>query len=746
MNQMSIEHAERRKNPANILYDSVLGEIEELIKKLEIESNHDRIDDAMKQVRDLVAPIHLDLKERIYALQRHVRWDKFTIAFYGETNAGKSTIIETLRIILQERTKVEDRKAFRAKEAEFGISEAAMAELAQDIEKSRTVINELHFQTAKLNAQFGTEQKVIEQEMNRMQHAIRDLKRTASLLRRLLWLFRKPKEKIEYAHLQQQLRDRDNGFSAERARLNTQIDSAQATLQSLEARQAKAHALIDSLLPLTDGQIIGTGRSDYTLETHGYEFETDVQRFELLDVPGIEGKEDRVIHSILEALNSAHAVFYVTGKPTPPQTGEDRQGVLEKIRAHLGDQTEVWTIFNKRITNPIQLEKRDLVSPGESASLAVLDEKMREHLGENYQGHIALSAQPAFLAVADCLVAGTDVANSRKKFLSKLTQTDVLMRSGFQAFIDWLRSSIVTDSVARIRAANVHKVRCAVQKSAGKITQIQNEFVAPLAATVREDWDRVYEQLDFAVKTLGSALQSHANAAISTFEADVRFDIYEQIDNDINNDDMKRALSRAIKTGQETLESNLQEKMKNELERFQDNVKVTLEGFQRRVDDLQNTYLPMGTSGLPAFDLHVKVDDGIKYKSLVASLGGGLLMLWNPSGWVVLALGGVTLILSLAKAFAGWLDKDYKKSQQRKAADENIGRALESMRKAMKPSHEQIMDIVKTRIDEIKTEFEISVKQIANINSALIHISAELARVSADTTKLPEMITATEVA
>ncbi|MFJ5337400.1 hypothetical protein ACIPTZ_21080 [Pectobacterium sp. CHL-2024] len=36
-------------------------------------------------------------------LEEHAEWDKFTIAFFGETNAGKSTIIESLRILFEEK-------------------------------------------------------------------------------------------------------------------------------------------------------------------------------------------------------------------------------------------------------------------------------------------------------------------------------------------------------------------------------------------------------------------------------------------------------------------------------------------------------------------------------------------------------------------------------------------------------------------------------------------------------------------
>lgn len=35
-------------------------------------------------------------------LRNHVEWDRFTLAFFGETNAGKSTIIDSLRILFEE--------------------------------------------------------------------------------------------------------------------------------------------------------------------------------------------------------------------------------------------------------------------------------------------------------------------------------------------------------------------------------------------------------------------------------------------------------------------------------------------------------------------------------------------------------------------------------------------------------------------------------------------------------------------
>ncbi|WP_233827702.1 hypothetical protein [Paraburkholderia sp. ZP32-5] len=716
---------------SNGLHQAVLTEIDHLLRQLELDTTDPRVASTMEQVADLVAPIHDDLAKRIEALQQHARWDTFTIAFYGETNAGKSTIIETLRILLQERTKAEARSAFRAKEAEFGISEAALAALAQSIEASRAALDAKRTDAAGRNGQLDAEHDALQQELNHLRLALEAKKQSASFWQKLVWLFIKPPEQLQLVRIGQQQRELAAAHATERARLDTQLDSAQTALQSLESQQAKAHAMLDSLAPFADGQIIGTGRSDYTLDTHGYEFHANGQRFELLDVPGIEGKEARVMDSILGAVKAAHAVFYVTGKPSAPQTGDkDGQGTLEKIREHLGDQTEVWSIFNKRITNPIQLEKGDLLNQGERASLAVLDETMREHLGDNYQRYIALSAQPAFLAAADCLVPASDTARSREKFLAKATPADMLARSGFQPFVDWLSGGMVADSDARIRAANVNKVRSAVKTAAGKIALIQREKVGPLAEDVQRDWAHVSQQLALAVGALAPALQTRADSAIRKFETRVREQIYTRIEGGIDNDDVKDALGAAMTREQAEFESALPSQMEAELERFQQDVSDTLERFQRRVAELQDVYRSIGTPTLGGFELNMTFDSGIKYVSLIAALAGGLMMIWNPAGWVTLAIGGVTLVVSIAKALWGLVDSDYKKSQQRKAVNQNIGRVVGRLEDAMKSNCDKVMESVTASIEEIAAEVERSVDQVAQVNSALIRVSAKLTHFS----------------
>lgn len=59
-------------------------------------------DEFVKLKKDLIATLEAtldDLKKEVENNIKNVRWDKLVIAFFGETNAGKSTIIETFRIL-----------------------------------------------------------------------------------------------------------------------------------------------------------------------------------------------------------------------------------------------------------------------------------------------------------------------------------------------------------------------------------------------------------------------------------------------------------------------------------------------------------------------------------------------------------------------------------------------------------------------------------------------------------------------
>lgn len=83
--------------------DALLDSCIEDIQKLHFENK-----EFVKLKKDLASNLETTiavLKEEVESNSRNARWDKLVIAFFGETNAGKSTIIETFRILFDSNRK-----------------------------------------------------------------------------------------------------------------------------------------------------------------------------------------------------------------------------------------------------------------------------------------------------------------------------------------------------------------------------------------------------------------------------------------------------------------------------------------------------------------------------------------------------------------------------------------------------------------------------------------------------------------
>ncbi|MCH4602019.1 AAA family ATPase [Helicobacter pylori] len=250
------------------------------------------------------------LKE-LESLKNNEEWENFTIAFYGETGAGKSTLIECLRLFFKEQSKMNEQERFRQLYAE-------------------------------------------------------------------------------------------------------------------KNHRGSGHVLLE-LEKFQDGATIGDGRSDFTTKTKSYTLKHNNKTFTLLDVPGIEGDERKVIQQISNATQKAHAIFYVTKKPTPPQKGEERkEGTIEKIQKQLGSQTEVYTIYNKAVTNPRAL-KDGLIDESERESLKILNKEMKNILGKHYKGHKIVSAQAAFYGLSSALIPESGFYKNKQKFLEVFKEEEFVV-------------------------------------------------------------------------------------------------------------------------------------------------------------------------------------------------------------------------------------------------------------------------------------------------------------------------------
>ncbi len=511
------------------------------------------------------------LKE-LESLKNNEEWENFTIAFYGETGAGKSTLIECLRLFFKERSKMDQQERFR-------------------------------------------------------------------------WL---------YSNYQN----------------NYQND------------ERKKQAILNELHSLQDGTIMGDGRSDFTLETRSYTLKYNNKTFTLLDVPGIEGDEKKVIQQISNATQKAHAIFYVTKKPTPPQKGEERkEGTIEKIQKQLGSQTEVWTIFNKPINNP-RAFKDGLIDGSEKESLKILNKEMKNILGEHYMGYKAVSAQEAFYGLAQALIPESDFYKNKQKFLDFFkAEEELLYQSHFKPLAEFIAEELLKNSRAKIIQSNCNKALKVVEQLQKAIKTTIEKRIDPTIKEAQEHQQEARYNLDRSTEKFILNLTNSAFYEIDQFKSDLREKMYAHINKNIEDEECKEIFKNELIQGIETLHEDIKWRFRECEKRFDGEIKETIKQLEYRIKDslamLERISIDRG------FNLNFDTDSGIDGTKLATSIGGlgllGIFNAWNPMGWLALTAGIITGLVGIASSIWKFFSSRYQRSQQRKEVDKNLHQICEKI-------------------------------------------------------------------
>ncbi|HBU2886246.1 TPA: hypothetical protein MCV18_005488 [Klebsiella pneumoniae] len=714
------------------VYQNISLEVDHILQNLAQTTSDPSLQQANDNACQQLDGFSQKLNKNIESLQKNAEWDTFTIAFYGETNAGKSTVIETLRILLNEKSKLSRQQAFRAFQQTHKLTDSDIEILQRNLLENEKRASELEKAIEAINLEYIDREQAFQNKIDAITALIAAQRKQFSLWRKFIHLWVKTneqKEKEAQLALKQSLEHEKSEALEFLQAKKRECDSHSASLRQLQSVQKSK---LEELSRLADGEIIGTGVSDFTMDTALYPFEVGTQRFALLDVPGIEGKESKVLAQVQQAVEKAHAVFYVTSKPTAPQKGdENTPGTLEKIKDHLNAQTEVWTLFNKRITNVVQLNRPSLVSDDEHLSLDDLNKKMSQQLGENYRNTFSVSALPAFLSVAEHLVPSSDNAKRRSKLLEKFDPEDVLEKTGFKGFLALLTEQLVSDSKAKITRSNFNKARTTVENIISELSYLQKESYGRLAKQLQNDTANAHHLLDIALESLRNRLISQGENAVDEFRSRARKQIYSEIDDDISNDRFKDRLETSIKQQHEVLERTLPDIFKNELDTFKDEIEYTVQRFQKYAQDILATYAKIQKQKFDNdFEVKIDIDNGLKLTSLVATVVGSALMFWNPAGWLILAPALAGMVFAAYKAVRSFFSSSYKIAQQKQSADDNLNKIARNMKSRIEEGIDSVFPELEEKIEQLKLMLEEPTRQASQINKILINAITNLRSLS----------------
>ncbi len=430
---------------------------------------------------------------------------------------------------------------------------------------------------------------------------------------------------------------------------------------------------------MQDGAIIGDGRSDFTLKTQSYSFQYNHQTFTLLDVPGIEGSEKKVIDQISNATQKAHAIFYVTKTPNPPQKGEEgKRGTIEKIQRQLDSQTEVWTIFNKPINNP-RAFKDGLIDENEKGSLKILNKEMKNILGEHYMGYKAVSAQMAFYGLSQALIPKTDFYEKKQKFLKDFKEEEwLLYKSHFKQLGEFIAEELLKNSRAKIIESNCNKALKVVEQLQKAIKTTIEKQIDPMIKEAQEHQQEARYNLDRSTEKFILNLTNSAFSKIDQFKSDLREKMYAHINKNIEDEECKEIFKNELIQGIETLHEYIKWRFRECEKRFDGEIKEAIKQLEYRIKDslimLDRINIDSG------FDFSFNIDSGINKIGLFSSIGGLVLLFLTPIVGEFALFGGLVLgAIGIVKSAWSFFDSDYKKSQQRKEMNKNLDKACEKI-------------------------------------------------------------------
>lgn len=128
-------------------YKDVQNVLEEALQKTDSIQVAGKEENAqLQQIRESLGALNTEFKAEIIKLKDSSEWDKFCIAFFGETNAGKSTIIDSLRIMYLEETR---------REAALERKEHYYSQLLEHVELYKKVVASLGQMNDTLKKQYG---------------------------------------------------------------------------------------------------------------------------------------------------------------------------------------------------------------------------------------------------------------------------------------------------------------------------------------------------------------------------------------------------------------------------------------------------------------------------------------------------------------------------------------------------------------------------------------------------------------
>ena len=445
-----------------------------------------------------------------------------------------------------------------------------------------------------------------------------------------------------------------------------------------------------------DGLIVGDGRSDFTKVYEEYNLKINGKEFILIDVPGIEGREEDFRDEIKRALNQAHCVFYVQGHNKKPDIK-----TAEKIKNYLSDWVNVYSIFNVRggASNYDESDEREtLETEAVRKNEQLIQDTFRGILGNIYKGNLTLQALLAMCARGHFSSTREDLLRAQKKLLGYFGSADAVLRfSRFDRVMQLVdqKSENYTDEI----------VEANKQKLIAQYRKVYQGLVDMMAQQQR-DIDRLKERLiRFDVdmnmsfeETIRAIRNRMAYEHTKVFD-DFKREVCDVLDDDYNKEDSEKEIQQRAERLFETYTMESKIIVEYEFSRLEEKIRER----RRELDNIQIGGLHIDISSLEMPNLDEAFGTmGLNFGDVfgfATTVGGTALAFSVIPGFGTLIGAGVGLLLWGGKQlFLGDSKREEAKNEARKRIDEK-------KRESQSTSLNKQINLIERTLDNEKDRF-----------------------------------------
>ncbi|MBB6063470.1 GTP-binding protein EngB required for normal cell division/ElaB/YqjD/DUF883 family membrane-anchored ribosome-binding protein [Thermosipho japonicus] len=461
-----------------------------------------------------------------------------------------------------------------------------------------------------------------------------------------------------------------------------------------------------------DGSSIGEGYKDFTKFVKEKSF-SDIN---LIDMPGIEGDEEKVIDEIKKALNKSHIVFYVIGTNKEPE-----ENIVSRIKKFLKDNAKVYSIINVRGKPSRYKYEKELVNNDVKTIEKRTILKLKKVLGRRYFGNIIINAHLALLkndSLNDRFAK--DKEKALEIFGSKSNIEYFSNIKEIEKIIAGLRKEIFNEIVI----SNTYKILFNVKEILSSVVKQKKSFDLKLREFSKLIEDYISE-VNKLVKKYKVRTSNELQVKIASLKNKLEKFLMESIDESHSLEMIKKEIEKILKEEEQDINQMIKDNLNTMKEKVEQKFQELLDKFLLEYE-FENLFKDFNLRQYFEIDIEEIFNKPFSFLKFFLNLGIGLVF-FNINPLYALGLGAYELFYF--KVISSEKDRIEYKNNAVKEVDLKISKIKSEMEKKVNEIFSRIEKDVEENIKNIRLAvngIKILGKNIDKLISYIKKIEGEL--------------------